>query len=59
MNKMKLGEMTLRQIKEIKDHCEDYLLCDGCPFQKLESCAFYDIDDIVLDSEVDVEVEEK
>lgn len=55
---MKLGEMTLRQIKEIKDHCEDYLFCDGCPFQKLKSCAFYDNDDVSLDVEVDVEVEE-
>ena len=55
---MKLGEMTLKQIKEIKEHCDDFLFCQGCPFQHIESCNFYDIDDIVLDSEVDIEVEE-
>lgn len=56
---MKLGEMTLKQIKEIKEHCKDYLFCDGCPFQKLESCNFYDIDDVTLNREVNVEVKEE
>ena len=56
---MKLGELTLNQIKEIKEHCADYFCCDGCPFQKLKSCVFYNIDDIVINTEVDVEVEEE
>ena len=56
---MKLGEMTLRQIKEIKEHCGDYLFCDGCPFQKLESCNFYEIDETDLNTDVDVEVEKE
>ena len=55
---MKLGEMTLNQIKEIKEHCDDYLLCDGCPFKPLDSCAFYNDDEIDLNTDVDVEVEE-
>ena len=56
---MKLGEMTLNQIKEIKEHCGDYLFCDGCPFQKLESCNFYEIDETDLNTDVDVEVEKE
>ena len=54
---MKLGEMTLKQIKEIKEHCGDYLFCDGCPFQKLESCNYHYMEEH-LDIEVDAEVEE-
>ena len=56
---MKLGEMTLNQIKEIKEHCADYFCCDGCPFKPLKSCNFYNVDETDLDSEVDVEVEEE
>ena len=54
---MKLGELTLRQIKEIKEHCADYFCCDGCPFKPLKSCNFYNVDEIDLDTDIDIDVE--